>query len=220
MNVLRIVRPCSSSRRAACQVLFLVSSKTPNGPNSSHSILLERTARLRVQELSRHFFASKKSESIKLELPQEGVAEKKEPKYRGKTEDYKQKVYLKDISGRMLGMKTRQEAQLIATKNRLILVADDATKKIPTLKLADPRKVPDASSETSSDDSESSSSSSDSDDKLKPNRQPPKHLVFTSKLNDHDLQVKIRHIKKWVSKGQETIVKVTIAGGGDSKKLV
>lgn len=216
MNVLRIVRGCS--RRAACQVLFLVSSKTPNSHNSSHSILLERTARLRVQELSRHFFASNKTGGIKLELPKEG--EKKEPKYRGKTEDYKQKVNLKDISGRVLGMKTRQEAQLIATKNGLILVADDMTKKIPTLKLADPRKVPDASSETSPNDLESSSSSFDSEDKLKQNRLPPKNLVFSSKLNDHDLQVKIRHIKKWVSKGQETSIKVTIAGGGDSKKLV
>ena len=84
-----------------------------------------------------------------LELPREG-AEKKEPKYRSKTEDYKQKIYLKDVNGRMLGLKTREEAKVIAAKNNFVLIEDDQTKKIPTLKLANPRKLADEEESSSS----------------------------------------------------------------------
>lgn len=174
--------------------------------------------RVLLQQL--RLFASKKDDVFRQEMPPEG-GEQKQPKYRGKTEDYKQQIYLKDISGRMLGLKTRQEAKLIAAKNKLVLVEDDHTKKIPTLKLANPRDLKDdnESSSSSSSDSESTSSSEE-EAGSKGKRNTPKQIIFNSKLTDHDLQVKIRLVKKWVAKGQQALVRVTNVSGDSIGKLV
>ena len=193
---------------------------------SSANCILDRTASLRLIEQNLRCLTSKKDEVFKKEMPRDNGnddPDKKVPKYRGKTEDYKQKIYLKDVSGRMLGLKTREEAQLIAKHNRLILIKDDQTKKIPTLKLANPLEVSDEadSSPSSSETSDSESSSlSDGEPKSTARHQAPKRMMFSSKLSEHDFQVKIRHVKKWVVKGQETMIKVMARGEGDIAKLV
>lgn len=184
-----------------------------------YAYLVQTPASKCVQLQQLRLLASKKDNVFKQEMPPED--EQKQPKYRGKTEDYKQQIYLKDISGRMLGLKTRQEAKLIATKNKLVLIEDDQTKKIPTLRLANPRDLKDvyANSSSSSSDSETSNSS-DGEAGGKGKRIPPKQIIFNSKLNDHDLQVKIRLVKKWVAKGQEALVRVTNVNGGSIGQLV
>lgn len=185
---------------------------------SGYAFLVQKPVCKRFLHQQLRLLASKKDDVFRLEMP--AGDEQKKPKYRGKTEDYKQQIYLKDVSGRMLGLKTRQEAKLIAAKNKLVLIEDDETKKIPTLKLANPRDLKDASEGSSSSSSDSeTSSSSDGEVSGKDKRAPPKHIIFNSKLSDHDLQVKIRLVKKCVAKGQETLVRVTNVSGDSIAKL-
>lgn len=170
--------------------------------------------RLTHIELNVRCFASKKNDVFKQELPIENV--KSDQKFRKKTLDYKQKIYLKDLSGRMLGLKTREEAKLLADKNGLILVEDDSTKKIPSLRLVNPRtQLQDESSESSSESNSSSSTSDEEKNEKAKGNHVPKQMFFTTKLSEHDLQIKILQVKKLISKGQETLIKVASFDNSD-----
>lgn len=149
-------------------------------------------------------------------------------KYRSKTLDYKQKIYLKDQFGRMLGLKTRDEANKIAQNHKLLLVEDDATKKILTLKMVDPRKK-ETSDEVRKSHDKTDVGTENRDEQLSPQKDHsskhhqkgvhPKTLVFFSKVTDHDLQTKLRQSLKWVCKGQETVIRIT-SPVNDHKRLV
>ena len=158
----------------------------------------------------------------------------KKPKYRNKTLDYKQKIFLKDISGRMLGLKTQNEAMLIAKNQRCILIKDDGEiKKIPTFKMVKPRsinsddnldEVENISSSSQSSHCESYSESENQEDssskKTTSRRYHSKQIILSSAVSDHDIQMKIKNIKKYLLKGIEALVRVNAIKTDDISKLV
>lgn len=162
---------------------------------------IEQKSILKFQSI-RTLSSSKKDDALHVEQTED---DDKHP--RAKTIDFKQKIYLKDQFGRMLGLKTRQEADLIAKKNRLTLVEDDTTKKIPTLRLMNPRKI-ESMGEVLPESTGQLESDVEDQDKRSHKKISSKQLVFGSKLSDHDLITKIRHVKRWVVKNFETVIRI------------
>lgn len=166
-------------------------------------ILFANVSRL---QLVRSLSSSRKDDVFQMKEADDGNNDgDKHP--RAKTLDFKQKIYLKDQFGRMLGLKTRQEADLVASKNKLILVEDDTTKKIPTLRLMNPRKV-NTDADVLPESTGQESDVEDHPEKRLNKKIPSKQLMFGAKLTDHDLITKIRQVKRWASKNFETVIRV------------
>lgn len=180
----------------------------------SSEVVAKLTHHQRMLMEAQRPFSSKKGEVYKVDDVEE--EEKKHP--RTKTLDFKQKIYLKDQFGRMLGLKTRQEADLIANKNNLVLIEDDTTKKIPTLRLMNPRKRIGEGDETEVLPESVGHESGLDEPSGRMARKPHKQLIFMSKVSEHDLVTKIRQAKRWVSKNQETVIRVQ-ATTPDFRKL-
>ncbi|KAH9516692.1 hypothetical protein DERF_007417 [Dermatophagoides farinae] len=140
------------------------------------------------------------SDIAALESNDNGV---KKAKYRGKTPELL-KVYLRDEKNRLLGLMTMIEAEKLAQKHKKVLIQiEGPAKKIMTMKFSDPRF------------------DQKDDHIMMMKKTSPKIMSFTSKVSEHDLQVKINHVKKFLLRGQETLVKIasTVSNGSDKSKL-
>lgn len=151
--------------------------------------------------------ASKKNPAINLELREE-KSESGKPKQRTKTLDFKQKVYLKDVNGEILGLKTITEANQLAKKQHCRLELDVTIKKIPTYRMINSRKLDEA--ELRASDSETSKSKHKSS----------KHMTFTSNVSKHDLETKINQVKRFVAKGHVVVIKVSSSNHSSRDNLV
>ena len=156
----------------------------------------------------RVFSSSRKKDVFTGEIPPEDEPPK--PKYTKKTKDQQLKINLVDIKGTILGLKTRHEAQMIAKKNNWILVEDDSTKKIPSMRLVDPRVKQIKEVHLEENDEEICDADSVGVGHKSHNKKmPQKQMIFNAKITEHDLRVKLNHIKKWVATGHETIVRAS-----------
>lgn len=145
------------------------------------------------------FKLSSKKNQIELDLLDKADKTKQRPK----TLDFKQKVYLKNVNGEILGLKTLSDANRLAKKSHCKLELDDSIKKIVTYKMVDTKKI--------SDVNDGNASSSDSESSNKSKHRITKHMMFSSNVSKNDLDTKINQCKRIVSKGHVALVKVTSA---------
>ena len=152
-------------------------------------------------------FSSKKDKDLTPEMLKMAAGVDDNDEKKKKKKDNEIRINLRDINGNVLGLKTKKEAEQIAHKNNWILVDDDLSKKTKTMRLVDPREQlkHESDSENEKGILDVDHGSNKDDEK---HRSEPKHLFFSAKLSEHDLQVKINHIKKWISQGQETMIKI------------
>ncbi|KAH7646265.1 hypothetical protein HUG17_1803 [Dermatophagoides farinae] len=156
------------------------------------------------------------SDIAALESNDNGV---KKAKYRGKTPELL-KVYLRDEKNRLLGLMTMIEAEKLAQKHKKVLIQiEGPAKKIMTMKFSDPRF--DQKDDHINDDGDDDDHTDDDSIVKFKKKTSPKIMSFTSKVSEHDLQVKINHVKKFLLRGQETLVKIasTVSNGSDKSKL-
>ena len=110
------------------------------------------------------------------------------------------KVYLKDEKDNILGIKSLAESKLLAQKHRMNLIEDklDSQKhKYRVFKMISNQFL------SKMDDKEMS------DQTNKSLTKESKHLVFSTKLSENDLMTKIKHTKRWLSRGHHISIHVT-----------
>ncbi|XP_027202525.2 mitochondrial translation initiation factor 3 [Dermatophagoides pteronyssinus] len=149
--------------------------------------------------------------------------EDKKVKFRGKTPELP-KVYLRDEKNRLLGLMTLIEAEKLAQKHKKILIKTESpAKKFMSMKFADPRFVADQNQNDKIHDSNDGDDTdhTDKEEEFIKRKTSPKILSFTTKMSEHDLQIKINQVKRFLLRGQETLVKVvsTVSDGSHRTKL-
>ncbi|OTF74024.1 hypothetical protein BLA29_000730 [Euroglyphus maynei] len=146
-------------------------------------------------------------------------------KFRGKTPELP-KVYLRDENNRLLGLMTMIEAEKLAQKHKKVLIQiDGPAKKFMSMKFADIRfdqKDEKIHSHGHVDDDDQVDANDHNDEELivdkNKKKTSPKIMAFTSKVSEHDLQTKINQVKKFLLRGQETLVKIVSMVTDGSKK--
>ncbi|KAH9417403.1 Socs7p, partial [Dermatophagoides pteronyssinus] len=147
----------------------------------------------------------------------------KKIKFRGKTPELP-KVYLRDEKNRLLGLMTLIEAEKLAQKHKKILIKTESpAKKFMSMKFADPRFVADQNQNDKILDGNDGDDTdhTDKEEEFIKRKTSPKILSFTTKMSEHDLQIKINQVKRFLLRGQETLVKVvsTVSDGSHRTKL-
>jgi translation initiation factor IF-3 len=137
-------------------------------------------------------------------------------------------ITLKDQNNKILGVKTKTEAELLAKKSNLFLIEEkvlpnDKKSKYPVFKLVSTKQLAhfDDNSVVDGIDinvNNSETSAQQLDDKKKSfakNVRETKRLAFSAKVSENDLITKIKSTKKWISKGFE--IKINISGHQNDK---
>jgi translation initiation factor IF-3 len=128
-------------------------------------------------------------------------------------------ITLKDQNNKILGVKTKAEAELLAKKSHLFLIQEnipnDKKSKYPVFKLVSTKQLAHFDDNSLVDGidlnlNNSETSAQQLDDKKKSFKKvrETKRLAFSAKVSENDLITKIKSTKKWVSKGFE--IKISI----------
>ena len=129
----------------------------------------------------------------------------------------KERVFLKDENGEVLGVKSLIESKLLAQKMRMNLIEDkeDNNHKYKCFKMVSNKYLLHLEEkEEKSIESNHSTGSSGSNADTRDTRDTKgvkevKHLVFSTKLSENDLMTKINQIKRWLSRGHQIAINVT-----------
>lgn len=124
-------------------------------------------------------------------------------------------ILLKDVDGKILGAKTKAEAEVMARKSHyeLVLEKDGHGVKYPNYILVDPKTA------TKMADQEITASSPGKVEKPvnpKIKISEVKRMAVKSNISDHDIEIKCNHIMKWVASMCEVRIVIT----GKTKPLM
>ncbi|XP_053205080.1 uncharacterized protein LOC128389504 [Panonychus citri] len=123
-------------------------------------------------------------------------------------------IRLYDENGKVIGHKTKQEAETIAKKNGFALVAMEilGKPKFPEYQLKPRHKAFSMEDETKDDTTiKSTDNQNAKESKKTPNTSKDiKRITFETSIASNDLKIKMDQINRWIDKGKE--IHITIAG--------
>lgn len=123
-----------------------------------------------------------------------------------------QKIMLMDEHGKILGVKTKKEAQQLAKKSRFILV-EQKSQTITKYPIYQFNSISNMIAHENVEDDVV-----DKKEKKKPKFNELKRMALTSRSSDHDLVTKMKQIKKWLQREHE--IRVVITGKENEKKIL
>ena len=122
-----------------------------------------------------------------------------------------QKIMLMDENGKILGVKTKKEAEQLAKKSRFILV-EQKSQTITKYPIYQFNSISNIIAHENIQDNEI-----DKKEKKRPKFNELKRMALTSRSSDHDLVTKMKQIKKWLQREHEIRVVIT---GKENEKII
>lgn len=122
-----------------------------------------------------------------------------------------QKIMLMDENGKILGVKTKKEAEQLAKKSRFILV-EQKSQTITKYPIYQFNSISNIIAHENIQDN-----GIDKKEKKRPKFNELKRMALTSRSSDHDLVTKMKQIKKWLQREHEIRVVIT---GKENEKII